>query len=56
MEEMLKCCPCCGSRAELMKSIIRYFDFYAVVCSGCGLRTGDCNNKNKAVEAWNRRI
>ncbi len=56
MAEMLKNCPCCGSRAELMKSVRRYFEFYAVICSKCGLRTGDFNNKDDAVRTWNRRI
>lgn len=56
MQKEIKKCPCCGSKAEALMAARRYFEFYAVVCDGCGLRTRDFNNKDEAVEAWNRRI
>lgn len=59
----LKPCPFCGSKQidndvavqydESDLSVARYF--YSCVCGACGCRTTLFNQKQNAVDAWNRR-
>lgn len=53
--EEIKICPCCEGKANVCKKIKTYFDFYAVICSECGLRTDDCSTVEMAIENWNTR-
>jgi len=54
-ENGLKCCPFCGSEAELKKGYESM-----VVCTGCGCSTyypnGLMRTENMAIKAWNTRI
>lgn len=53
----LKPCPFCGSVAFLQKRK-KYKSFpYRVKCANinCGNKTGNWNNVDGAVKAWNRR-
>ena len=51
----LERCPCCNGKARTAIPARRYFDFYIVVCTECGLQTKECNSEERAVELWNRR-
>lgn len=48
-------CPCCGGRAKIHKGLYRYFDFIAVICMECGLKTTDQPTIEAAVDKWNTR-
>ena len=51
----LKRCPCCKGEAQIMKLLRTHFDFYAVVCQQCGIKTTDMPTVEKAVAVWNLR-
>jgi len=48
-------CPCCGGKAKIHKGLYRYFDFIAVICMECGLKTTDQPTIEAAVDKWNTR-
>lgn len=62
-ETMLKPCPFCGGKAKMK---LRQFDLFQVgvqvICQTCGCRTDliapstEYAARDKAIEAWNRRI
>lgn len=55
-------CPCCGAKANAMKAEARdsfFGDFrrvFFVACSGCGLRTSNCETSAASVMLWNARV
>ena len=49
----LKPCPVCGN--HILSFIIGVGKF-AVLCEECGEETDFFDDKNKAIEAWNRRV
>ena len=57
-ETILKKCPFCGGEAK----VHQYYPPFArrvrttVRCTKCKCNSGEWGLKNKAVEAWNRRI
>lgn len=48
----LKPCPFCGYDAELINGD----DYHWVSCPNCGADTMGSEDKEKAIEAWNRRM
>lgn len=55
----LKQCPFCDGDWGLFKektpeSFIKFK--YYVECCDCGARTGNCETREEAIEAWNRRV
>ena len=46
----LKPCPFCGGRATLEGN-----DYFWVECTSCDAMTRGSEDKQKAIEAWNRR-
>ena len=57
MFDVIKECPCCGSR-DCRMFIYQLFDMtnkYYISCSECGLSTSRHETKEKASEAWNKR-
>lgn len=57
---ILKPCPFCGGEAILSFSRDEYLnEQYVVICRNvikCGCLTQYRNSKEKAIEAWNRRV
>lgn len=53
----LKPCPFCGSKnVRVAENRMDYlFIGYSVHCDGCGVETSYTKDKDKAIEAWNRR-
>ena len=52
IEKAAKPCPFCSS----ISLVLDYDnDSYFVVCTHCGCRTANCNTKENALNAWNRR-
>lgn len=60
MEE-LKRCPFCGSGAYISswddESLWSHNEvkWYQVICSDCDAEAGSSENKDEAIEAWNKR-
>lgn len=56
MSEELKPCPFCGGKAKLIEEKHReYPSTYIVACKGMCIRQYPYKDKNRALEAWNRR-
>lgn len=57
METKLKPCPFCGETEFIAVTFKRFFnmDFHCVHCWICGARGPMNIDKQKAIEAWNRR-
>ena len=53
MKEELKPCPFCGGKAELYA---RSFNDVNVICGNCSCVMGTYGTKEKAIEAWNKRV
>lgn len=53
MQEELKPCPHCGSKAQINKA----FGLYQVSCTNlfCPRMTRLCETETEAIKAWNRR-
>jgi Lar family restriction alleviation protein len=49
----LKECPFCGGKAEIQEDVYGNAD---IVCKKCGIATTLSNDKNDAIERWNRRV
>ena len=54
----LKDCPFCGSSAQIGQFGTRESKGYFVICVNpyCLAETTPCDNKESAVDAWNRRV
>ena len=67
----LRDCPCCGSKAKMLRWRLRYephYQYGQVMCASCGLRSpewGDIRqeggrwetrNEEDVVEKWNKRV
>ena len=54
--DYLKTCPFCGGKAEVNHvSLGGYETGYDVRCPDCGCGTDYCEEKQDAVNAWNKR-
>lgn len=56
-EFLLKPCPCCGGKAELVKieAIEGFSPKYYVECTDCFIRTYESADKELTYESWNYR-
>lgn len=50
----LKCCPFCGGEAMIAHN--ECFDDFIALCKHCNASTRLFDNKETAIEAWNRRV
>lgn len=53
VEEELLPCPFCGGKASTVEMLNG--DAVAVLCKGCHTTSRNCNTKEDAISAWNRR-
>jgi Lar family restriction alleviation protein len=51
----LEPCNHCGSEAEFVITFQEEAGMVRVECTGCGIRTKDCETDQEAANDWNRR-
>lgn len=57
----VKKCPCCGEKADTIKTVHgvnsghEWVKSYRIQCYGCGLRTNEYEFQYQAASAWNTR-
>ena len=54
MSEKLKPCPFCGGEGVVYG--FSDYDYRRVICKDCGGSTEYSDTREKAIEAWNRRV
>ena len=58
MNKELKPCPFCGGGAMLRSRAASFYTddrYYTAKCISCGAMIGESVDKQKLIEAWNRR-
>lgn len=50
----LKPCPFCGSTNAIERETVTYQ--WVCLCDNCGASTAVYDEKDEAIEAWNRRV
>lgn len=56
MSEALKPCPFCGGKAEMIRYPANGKVTVSCRSSGCMANISFCVSKDRAIEAWNRRV
>jgi Lar family restriction alleviation protein len=55
---MLKCCPFCGNKVELVDTIIDGVEYYEIICINCNMGGSDTlyTNKERLIKDYNTRM